>query len=153
MNNLAVLQAELAKSQYSAMTDSQATAALNALSPQPCSRFGSFRTLANLLTADEYNALRPALTAAAAGSPLLTDMLTMLALPGDEQGSGGGLDFGNAAVQAMVGQLCQGNPALAAVPGKLAAYATTETSWAQQNGFGYVNVMQVARARGHARPQ
>ncbi|MGA2619845.1 MAG: hypothetical protein ABSF26_19705 [Thermoguttaceae bacterium] len=152
MNNLAALQAELAKPQYSTMTDAQAMAVLNAPSAQPCSCFGSFRTLANLLTAAEYNALRAALNAAASASALLTDMIAMLALPGDEAGNGGGLDFGSAVLQSMVNQLCQGSTALTAVPGKIAAYATLQTSWARQNGFGLVNVWQVAQAREHATP-
>ena len=61
------------------------------------SRFGSFRTLAELLTPEEYAAVKTALTAAAQGQAVVADMVEMLKLPGDEQGNGGGIDFGSAA--------------------------------------------------------
>lgn len=68
-------------------------------------RLASFRTLASVLTAEEYATVRATLDAAAAQSVLVADMVAMLKLPGDENGNGGGIDMGNAAVRAMCDSL------------------------------------------------
>lgn len=101
------LAVELAKPAYSGLTDQEAADALNAATETTVvSRFGSLRTLAALLTAEEYATVRGTLDAAAAQSVVVADMLAMLKLPGDDQGNGGGIDLGNAAVRAMLDQLC-----------------------------------------------
>ena len=104
-------EAELAS--LSALSDTEAAAAINAITITPASIpvFGSFRTLAALLTADEYNTLRGALTAAAAteasaGGTLLNDMIGMLKTPGDEKGNNGGLDLTATGFTGMLSQLC-----------------------------------------------
>jgi len=88
--------------------------------------FGSFRTLAALLTQQEYNALRGTLSAAAAtetaaGGTLLADMINMLKTPGDQEGNGGGLDFTSAGFVALLDQLAKAAE-LPDVPIKVAAY-------------------------------
>lgn len=111
--NYDALRTELAKPAYADLSDQEAADALNALTEtQIVSRFGSLRTLAALLTAEEYAVVRGTLDAAAGQSVVVADMLAMLKLPGDDQGNGGGIDLGNAAVRAMLDQLC--TPAVAA---------------------------------------
>ena len=112
-------------------TDQQVADALNAQTVQPpyVAVFGNWRTLAVICDSTEYNVLRTVVVAAAqqeaAANPrgyLINDMAAMLACPGDSSGTGGGLDLG---VPQFVGQLaglCSLSPALAAVPGKVAAY-------------------------------
>lgn len=102
--------------------------AVNALTVSSVPRcvFGSFRTLAALLTSEEYDTLRATLAAVAAseratGGYLLNDMLAMLALPGNEDGHGGGIDLGSTAVSEMLVRLCS-SPNLIDVPQKIAAY-------------------------------
>jgi hypothetical protein len=112
------------------------------------SRFGSFRTLAELLTAAEYAALKTALTAAAQGEPVVADMVEMLKLPGDEQGNGGGIDFGSTRVAEMVGQLV-GSGLSAAIAAKLTGYAQRQVSMAEQLGLGQISDGDVAFARAH----
>jgi hypothetical protein len=112
------------------------------------SRFGSFRTVAELLTAAEYAALKAALATAAQGQPVLADMIEMLKLPGDEQGNGGGIDFGSARVAETLGQLVQGGLD-AAIAAKLTGYAQRQVSIAEQLGLGSVSDGDVAFARAH----
>lgn len=69
------------------------------------SRFGSFRTMAALLTPDEYATVRSTLDAVSASSPMLADMVAMLKLPGDSSGNGGGLDFGDPVLRGMLSDL------------------------------------------------
>ena len=132
------LAAELAKPAYAAMTDAEAADVLNAATETAVvSRFGSLRTLAAILTPEEYAAVRSALDAAAGQSVVVADMLAMLKLPGDDQGNGGGIDLGNAAVRVMLDQLC--TPAVAA---KIKAWAESVTHpWS-------VSVSEVEIARG-----
>jgi hypothetical protein len=112
------------------------------------SRFGSFRTLAELLTPEEYAALKAALTAAAQGQPVMADMVEMLKLPGDELGNGGGIDFGSTRVAEALAQLVQGGLA-AAIAAKLTGYAQRQVSIADQLGLGSVSDGDVAFAREH----
>jgi hypothetical protein len=100
------------------------------------------------LTPEEYAALKAALTTAAQGQAVVADMIEMLKLPGDEQGNGGGIDFGSARVAETVGQLVQGglDPAIAA---KLTGYAQRQIGIAEQLGLGGVTDGDVAFARAH----
>ena len=103
------LVARLQQADCTSKSDAEAAEFLNAKNiVETYSRFGSFRTLAGLLTADEYAALKTALTAAAQGQPVVADMIEMLKLPGDEQGNGGGVDFGSPRVADTLAQLVQG---------------------------------------------
>ena len=73
--------------------------------------FGSFRTLAAILPQQDYNVLRGALTAAAtaeaaAGGSYINDAIAMLRLPGDQQGNGGGLNFGDPGFVSNLTTLC-----------------------------------------------
>jgi hypothetical protein len=123
MMDIDALRIELAKSTYSEMSDAEAATAVRANAGiEIYSRFGSFRTLASLLTAEEYGTVRAALTSAASSSVMVADMIEFLKLPGDEAGNGGGIDLGNAATRAMLDQLCS-----AEVATKLKAYAERDT--------------------------
>ncbi|MCE5268725.1 MAG: hypothetical protein LLG00_12655 [Planctomycetaceae bacterium] len=136
---------ELRKPLYAAMTDAEAAAELNALDKTSIhSRFGSYRTLATLLTESEYNVLVSVLDANAAGSRLVADMVRMLTLPGDDRGNGGGIDLGANAVRAWIDAL---RPAIASALGgenaataadvlcnKLKSYAESPTSTAELLG-------------------
>jgi len=95
--------------EHANQTDAERLAALHAKTlTRIVDRFGSFRTLAAVLTPDEYATMRQTLSAVAAQSPLVADMVKMLELPGDESGTGGGINFGNASVRAMCDQLFPG---------------------------------------------
>ena len=135
------------------LSDADAAAALNAMTVEttPTLVFGSFRTLAALLTATEYNTLRVTLAGAvaaeaAAGGYLFADMQSMLALPGDAAGDGGGLDLGNAAFVSSLSALCAGE-GLATVPGKVAAYVASLQPAARAKYSG-IDASMVGVARG-----
>jgi hypothetical protein len=109
-----------------ALSDEEAAAAIIAMTvAESYSRFGSFRTLAGLLTAAEYGALRAGLTAAAGLDPRIPDMIDMLELPGDEGGNGGGIDFSVADVQGLLATVLPGDD-WAAARAKIAAYPTRQ---------------------------
>ena len=110
-----------------ALSDEDAAAAINAMTVQQSVMvYGSFRTLAALLTSTEYNALRATLNSAAAaeaaaGGSLINDAVMLLKVPGDQAGNGGGLALNDPtfvaqldAISAMAG--------LNEVPGKVASY-------------------------------
>jgi hypothetical protein len=143
------LLARLQQTDCTSKTDAEAAAFLNAKNVvETYSRFGSFRTLAELLTPEEYAAVKTALTAAAQGQAVVADMIEMLKLPGDEQGNGGGVDFGSARVAAALGQLVQGGLDTA-IAAKLTCYAQRQVSIADQLGLGSVTDGDVAFARAH----
>ena len=156
-----ILIAELQKPLYAEMSEAQAAAELNAVDKTEIySRFGSFRTLANLLTESEYGVLRAVLTTTAQQSAVVADMIEMLKLPGDEQGNGGGIDFGAATVRAKIDAI---EPALAtAIGGETAAtdaaalcvkvkgYAERTTSMSAMLGLGSVTENDVHNARSAA---
>jgi len=146
--NYEMLRSELAKTDYAELSDAEAAARLNdATTTQIVSRFGSFRTLANLLTEEEYVALRTALDQLAQQNRRVADMVKMLELPGDDRGNGGGIDFGVDATRDQVDQVCA-TAEIPAAAAKIKAYAEVLQSWAQLNGFpGGVNVAQVHLAR------
>lgn len=142
-----LIAAEIAKPEYAALTDAQAAARLNsAREVRSYSRFGSFRTLANLLTEAEYNALRATLADAALGSLLIADMVRMLELPGDDKGNGGGIDFGTDAFREKVTTLCTA-AGIADAATKIKAYAERLTSWPAANGFYMISPSDVRLAR------
>ena len=139
----------LQQADCSAKTDAEAVEFLNAKNiAETYSRFGSFRTLAELLTPEEYSALKAALTAAALGQAVVADMVEMLKLPGDEQGNGGGIDFGSSRVGEALAPLVQGGLD-AAIAAKLTGYAQRQISIADQLKLGNVTVGDVAFAREH----
>jgi len=149
---------ELSKPLYASLSDAEAAAEINAVSKTEIySRFGNFRTLANLLTADEYAALKSALATAAQQSAVSADMVEMLKLPGDESGSGGGIDFGAAGVRTGIDNLQaalataiggeQAAAAAAALVAKLKAYAERPTSTARMNRWPEVSEWDVTIAR------
>jgi len=142
------LAAKLAEPEFAELTDSEATVLLNSESEtRIVSRFGSFRTIAALVSETEYNTLRAVLDKAAAASRLIADMIRMLELPGDETGNGGGIDLGSAEVRARIEALCTA----AGIPeasGKILAHAERQISWAELHSFvPCVNVLDVERAR------
>lgn len=127
------LIAELQSGDYGGMSDDEAAPIIDAQTvPAPYRMvFGSFRTLAAILTDVEYNTLRAALNAAVqqetdAGGTRLADMVEMLRLPGDAEGNGGGLDLGSEGVVQMLAYLGAFVEDLAAVPGKIAAYVASQ---------------------------
>jgi hypothetical protein len=146
---------ELSQPLYASLSDAAAAVEINALDKvEVYSRFGNFRTLANLLTADEYAALKAALATAAQQSAISADMVEMLKLPGDESGSGGGLDFGAAGVrtgidnlQAALATASGGEQAAAAIVAKVKAYAERPTSTARMNRWPEVSEWDVTIAR------
>jgi hypothetical protein len=139
----------LQQADCASLGDAEAAELLNAKNiVETYSRFGSFRTLASLLTPDEYAALKTALGTAAQGQPVVADMIEMLKLPGDERGNGGGIDFGSARTVEALGQLVQGELA-AGIAAKLTAYAQRQVSIADQLGLGRVSEGDVAFARAH----
>jgi hypothetical protein len=144
-----ILVARLQQADCVSKSDVEAAEYLNARNiVETYRRFGSFRTLADLLTAAEYAALRTALTAAAAGQPLVSDMIAMLELPGDERGNGGGIDFGSARVAETLAQLVE-NGLDAAIAAKVTALAQRQISIAEQLGLDNVTDGDVAFARSH----
>lgn len=141
--NEAILRERLQHPDMVGLSDDAAAEALNAeYETEVYSRFGSLRTLAALLTPEEYAAVRAALDAAAAQSPVVADMLEFLKMPGDEAGNGGGIDLGNAAVRAMLDQLC--TPEVAA---KIKAHAERRVYFTERVGLPRIGPHHVAAAR------
>jgi hypothetical protein len=137
---------------YAGMTAAAIAASLNAPTRTTAvPNFCSLRTLAGVLTPDEYAAVKAAVTNAAQGSAVVADMSAFLQIPGDQSGNGGGLDFSNPAVQAMIGQLCPSNSSnalLVSANAKLAALAQTKScSRAQQLGYNVATAVMVAMAQ------
>lgn len=151
---MSILSDELQKPLYASMSDAEAAAEINAVNKtQTYSRFGSFRTLASLLTPVEYNALRNILTAASAQEVYVADMVEMLKLPGDEHGNGGGIDFGSPAVISGVEYLRSsivsvlGEEAATTMINKLIAYAQRITSTGSILGLPVIFESDVYTAR------
>ena len=128
--DIAALGVELKKPAYAALDDQAAADALNALpaTTRVVSRFGSFRTAANLLTAEQYAAFKTAL-ASVASTPVVADMIEFLKLPGDEVGNGGGIDFGATGVRAMLDALVAGGME-SSIATALKSYAEESVSFA-----------------------
>lgn len=88
---------------YANMTDEDVAASLNA--PRysvPTQRFITWRAIAAVLDDDEYAAVKSALNQLAQASPKVADMIPFLSQATGDDGTGGGIDFGNAGVRAMI---------------------------------------------------
>ena len=88
---------------YANMTDQQVAASLN--EPRysvPTQRFITWRAIAAVLDDDEYAAVKAALNQLAQVSPKVADMIPFLSQATGDDGTGGGIDFGNAGVRAMI---------------------------------------------------
>lgn len=88
---------------YASMTDEQVAEALNERNRRvPTQRFISMRAIAAVLDDDEYAAVKSALNQLAQASPKVADMIPFLSQATGDDGTGGGIDFGNAGVRAMI---------------------------------------------------
>ena len=88
---------------YANMTDEDVATSLN--EPRfsvPTTRFITWRAIAAVLDDDEYAAVKSALNQFAQSSPKVADMLPFLSQATGDDGTGGGIDFGNASVRAMI---------------------------------------------------
>jgi len=88
---------------YANMTDDEVAASLN--EPRysvPTQRFITWRAIAAVLDDDEYAAVKAALNQLAQVSPKVADMIPFLSQATGDDGTGGGIDFGNAGVRAMI---------------------------------------------------
>ena len=88
---------------YANMTDEAVAASLN--EPRyrvPTTRFITWRAIAAVLDDDEYAAVKSALNQLAQASPKVADMIPFLSQATGDDGTGGGIDFGNAGVRAMI---------------------------------------------------
>ena len=88
---------------YANMTDEDVAASLN--EPRfrvPTTRFVTWRAIAAVLDDDEYAAVKDALNQLAQVSPKVADMVPFLSQATGDDGTGGGIDFGNADVRAMI---------------------------------------------------
>jgi hypothetical protein len=104
--------------------------------------FGSFRTLASVLDDTEYGTVKATLTAAAAQSPKIADMLIMLNLPGDEAGNAGGIDMSNALVRGMVDTLFSET-----IASKMKAVAEILISRAEELGIFGIELTHIESAK------
>jgi hypothetical protein len=127
---LTILALELDRDIYDGKSLSEIQNLLNTPNQTPYSRFGSFRTLASLLTQDEYTTLRTTLNNLSS-NVLIADMIHFLEMPGDESGNGGGIDFGNESVRTMLDQLFD-------FSAKIKAYAEKKMSRAEILGLPFV---------------
>lgn len=130
------------------LSDQEAADAINAMTAEatPVDVFGSFRTLAAIVSDAEYEVLRAALNAGIAESHRVADAVDMLATPGDASGNGGGLALGHPSVVAMLEQLAAVE-GLAAVPAKVAAYVASMQPVPSRK-YPTVDASQVGVARG-----
>lgn len=133
------------------LSDQDAALAINAMTVQDSIYvFASFRTMAALLSATEYNTLRAVFkqavaSEAAQGGSLLSDMEQMLLTPGSEDGSGGGLDITSPGFVSMLQQLCLLG-GINDVPQKVADYAMSKQPPLRQK-YSTAYAGQVALAR------
>lgn len=133
---------------YAGMSDQQAADSLNTANRTAVRmRFASFRTLAAVLDPTEYATAKAVLAAAANGNPLVTDMVKMLELPGSEDGSGGGLDFGSAGVRGFLDYLVAGNMLSAAIVAKMKSVAEHAISRAEELGVAPLRASHINSAR------
>ena len=88
---------------YANMTDDEVAASLN--EPRysvPTQRFITWRAIAAVLDDAEYAAVKTSLNQLAQVSPKVADMIPFLSQATGDDGTGGGIDFGNADVRAMI---------------------------------------------------
>ena len=130
---------------YANMTDEEVAASLN--EPRysvPTQRFITWRAIAAVLDDDEYAAVKSALNQLAQASPKVADMIPFLSQATGDDGTGGGIDFGNAGVRAMI----QALPGVSeAAKGKLLALGEQPASRAEILGLPEVYPGHVESAR------
>ena len=130
---------------YANMTDDEVAASLN--EPRysvPTTRFITWRAIAAVLDDDEYAAVKAALNQLANLSPKVADMIPFLSQATGDDGTGGGIDFGNADVRAMI----QALPGIGeAAKGKLLALGERPVSRAEILGLPEVYPGHVESAR------
>lgn len=133
---------------YSNMSDQQVVDSLKTPNRTAVRmRFASFRTLAAVLDPTEYATAKTVLTAAANGNPLVTDMVKMLELPGSEDGSGGGLDFGSEGVRGFLDYLVSGGMLSAEIVAKMKSVAEHTISRAEELGLTAFRASHINSAR------
>ena len=130
---------------YANMTDEAVAASLN--EPRyrvPTTRFITWRAIAAVLDDDEYAAVKTSLNQLAQASPKVADMIPFLSQATGDDGTGGGIDFGNAGVRAMI----QALPGVSeAAKGKLLALGERPASRAEILGLPEVYPGHVESAR------
>ena len=130
---------------YANMTDEQVAASLN--EPRysvPTTRFITWRAIAATLDDAEYAAVKAALNQLAQVSPKVADMIPFLSQATGDDGTGGGIDFGNAGVRAMI----QALPGVSeAAKGELLALGERPVSRAEILGLPEVYPGHVESAR------
>jgi len=139
------LQADPLGVGYPNMTDDEVAASLN--EPRysvPTQRFITWRAIAAVLDDTEYAAVKSALNQLAQASPKVADMLPFLSQATGDDGTGGGIDFGNAGVRAMI----QALPGIGeAIKQKLLALGERPASRAEILGLPEVYPGHVESAR------
>lgn len=130
---------------YANMTDEDVAASLN--EPRysvPTQRFITWRAIAAVLDDDEYAAVKAALNQLAQASPKVADMIPFLSQATGDDGTGGGIDFGNTGVRAMI----QALPGVSeAAKGKLLALGERPASRAEILGLPEVYPGHIESAR------
>jgi len=106
------------------------------------SRFGSFRTLADALTDAEYTTVKTTLTEAAKSSVKLSDMLSMLMLPGDDEGNGGGVNIGSPQVRFIIESLFTKE-----IADKIKKYAEVSISRAEELEIPEIAIGHISSAK------
>jgi hypothetical protein len=119
----------------------------NIMVENPKSVFGSYRTLAKISTEDEYNALRGIIENLVTGETgyLISDMVDMLKIPGDDYGRGGGLDLTSPTFLSFVSGLCTANGPTGMVE-KIQNYTNSFQPIATSK-YGFVSPGQIITAR------
>ena len=88
---------------YSELSDEDVAKKLNEQAYSvPTTRFITWRAIAAVLDDAEYAAVKASLNQLAQASPKVADMIPFLSQATGDDGTGGGIDFGNAAVRAMI---------------------------------------------------
>lgn len=142
---MAELRDDLLSIGYSAMTAEEAAASLNEQRYSvPTQRFITWRAIATVLDDAEYVAVKTALNQLASMSAKIADMLPFLSQATGDDGTGGGIDFGNAGVRDMI----QALPGVSeAAKGKLLALGERPASRAEILGLPEVYPGHVESAR------
>ena len=130
---------------YSTLSDEDVAKKLNEQAYSvPTTRFITWRAIAAVLDDDEYAAVKDALNQLAQASPKVADMIPFLSQATGDDGTGGGIDFGNAGVRAMI----QALPGVSeAAKGKLLALGERPASRAEILGLPQVYPGHVESAR------
>jgi hypothetical protein len=116
-------------------------------------RFGSYRTLGSVLNSAEYGTLKQVLAVAASTDVRVADMVKMLEQPGDDQGNGGGLDFGDLLTRNEMDNIVAGVPEgptrdyVASIVAKVKALGEVSCSRAAELGLPTIDPAHVASAR------